>query len=116
MRSIPIPALFILISVLPAMAQEGTAPPRPAPPTVTSSDSCIFNSQADANQVAAAKTVTIVKCKLTAPMIPDASVNSALRQNNATKGVTRLLGPSNILATTANGNNVTIYVKDNDSD
>ena len=109
MRSFPTFALVTLALVLPAAAQDTKAPPQP---TVTSSDICLYGASADAQQVAAAKTVTIVKCKLTAPTIPDASVNTALGQNSATKGVAKDYGPGGVLATTANGNNVTIYVND----
>jgi hypothetical protein len=109
MRSIPMLVLMTFVSVLPAAAQDATPPPK-----VISSDACIFGAPADAHQVAAAKTVTIVKCKLTAPLIPDASVNAALGQNAATKGVAKDLGAGNILATTASGSNVTIYVNGDD--
>ena len=108
MRSIPILALFLITGALPANAQDASAPPAPK---VISSDTCIFGAAADAQQVAGAKTVTIVKCKLTAPRIPDASVNAALRSNPTTKAVNGL-SPGNVLATTASGSNVTIYVND----
>jgi len=110
MRSISV-VILLAAGALPVVAQEAVAPPEPK---VVSSDTCLYGIPANANQVAAAKSVTIVKCKLTAPLIPDESVNRALSHNSATNAATKELPPHQILATTASGSNVTIYVEDND--